>query len=268
VFDSLLDRQRYEVLNFGVPSYGMLEVRDQLRDDIVPFHPTYLFLMFYNGNDFTDTYLGIDRFKLVNGLSEWDSLAVNGRVPSALPAATGLAGPALKRWVHHTLTSTHLFLFVVRMATTTCKPRPFLPGERFMSFTYWSRTDSPPHLAAAVDTTMRLLDDIRRICQANEIRLVLVSIPTEDQVYADREVGDGYDIRLPQKYLAEFARTRAIPFLDLLPPLRLQASQHDSKLYVPNDPHFTNEGHLLAGLQLSSFFRSLEDRGPPAKLRP
>ena len=54
-FDSLLNSEKFEVLNFGVGGYGLEDMELQIREEILPFRPNYVILMFFNGNDFRDT---------------------------------------------------------------------------------------------------------------------------------------------------------------------------------------------------------------------
>src|SRR2546427_822522 len=61
IFDSLIDNKKYEVLNFGVPGYGLEDIELFLKEEVLSFKPDYLFLMTYNGNDYMDALQGIHR---------------------------------------------------------------------------------------------------------------------------------------------------------------------------------------------------------------
>ena len=72
VFDSLIDKSQYEVLNFGVDGYGLDDMELQIREEVLQFDPDYIILMFFNGNDFRDTYLGLNKFDISSGIAVWN----------------------------------------------------------------------------------------------------------------------------------------------------------------------------------------------------
>jgi hypothetical protein len=54
-----------------------------------------------------------------------------------------------------------------------------------------------------------------------------------------------FDFTLPQKILADYARERGLPFIDLLPPL-LAAEQTQGRTYKPRDTHWNRLGNRVA----------------------
>ena len=62
VFDAEMRPLEVDVLNFGVPGYGFLEIEERLETDVSAFHLDYVALVSFNGNDFMDTYVGFSRY--------------------------------------------------------------------------------------------------------------------------------------------------------------------------------------------------------------
>jgi lysophospholipase L1-like esterase len=67
VFERNVPPNEFETLNFGVGGYGLADVELQIREQGLQFSPSYAILVFYNGNDFRDTYLGTEKDDIVNG---------------------------------------------------------------------------------------------------------------------------------------------------------------------------------------------------------
>ncbi len=84
VFDSSLDNGLYEILNFGVVGYGLGDIELLLEEEILRFDPDYIILMFFNGNDFRDTYLGTDKYDLSNNLLVWNNAVLKSKLPDGV----------------------------------------------------------------------------------------------------------------------------------------------------------------------------------------
>jgi len=59
----------------------------------------------------------------------------------------------------------------------------------------------------------------RRMCDANGVGLLIVVIPSIEQVISPELFETDFDIRLPQKYLMDFSSRKSIAYLDLWPAL-------------------------------------------------
>ncbi len=69
-------------------------------------------------------------------------------------------------------------------------------------------------------------------------------------------LGDSFTFgAFPQAYLQVFARDRDIPYLDLLPILRLHVSRTNERLFLAGDPHLNNRGHEIVGQRMADWFR-------------
>ena len=251
VFDHL-HNDDIEVLNFGVAGYGFSDVELLLEEEVLSFSPDYVILAEFNGNDFLDTYLGIERYELVEAL-DVDPDVLLEKVPvefieSAQPES-GLAG-GIRGYLFRSPLATLIF-----GNWRSVLPRysvDFQAGRYINNTTFWSRTEYPPFAVAAADTSLKVLQKIHSLVEGTDADLAIVAIPTIQQVYAEIPVAEDYDIALPQQLIKDFSANLSISYLDLLPEMRRQAPT--SELYVRGDGHFNNEGHRLAGEVISAFF--------------
>ena len=130
----------------------------------------------------------------------------------------------------------------------------FVASSRFVSYSFWSQFPYSEVAVRAKDVSLETLTRIDDLARTNGARLIVVALPTRDQVYSGRMSGDHYDIDLPQAYARLFAREANIPFLDLLPPLRAYVAETNKNLFVRGDTHLNNKGHLLVGRYLADWF--------------
>lgn len=272
VFESLLASRHYEVLNFGVDGYGIDDSALYLEEEIIGFDPDYCFLMFFNGNDFRDTYLGLNKFDISSGTAQWNPGVIEQKIPRGLRggkfSSIQPAKPSL-------LESSKLFVALrslwrsLRAETPSIEsidPSSYTIEEQFTAFNYWTKADYDGLMLQARDTVFTELARIKRFTQAHGIELVIVAIPMEEQVYAatwqgEDPQGKAFDIRKPQAYVEQFARDNAIPYLDLLPHLRHHLATTGKDLYPHarqkgGDIHFNNEGHAVTGRLLVDFFQT------------
>ncbi|NOY39129.1 MAG: hypothetical protein GXO95_02540 [Nitrospirae bacterium] len=250
VFDSLLNSKKYEVLNFGVPGFGPPDIELQLREEVLAFKPDNVILIFYNGNDFKDAYWGMNKYKIVNGITEWNKAIRKDRIPAAFRKKSSIMSFIKDLAIYRRFDSL-ISMFLRRLGP----PSEFSVSRLFSSQRFWSRKDYPEVAIEARDKTLKDLDNIRRLLSENNIQLAIVSIPYREQVYSASLTGKNYDLNLPQRYVQEYAEAHSIPYLDLLPILRSYVRREKKPIYVPNDIHFNNEGHHIIGKAIKDFFK-------------
>ena len=255
VFEESLSSE-WEVLNFGVGGYGFADVELLLAEKGIDFEPSFVVVVMYNGNDFRDTYLGLWKELLVDGTAVLNEQNLKERVPERfVNAPHTMAHPSpetsiLKEWLRRLA----VFRFVapfLRMENLTVD---FVASSRFVSYSFWSQFPYSEVAVRAKDVSLETLTRIDDLARTNGARLIVVALPTRDQVYSGRMSGDHYDIDLPQTYVRLFAREANIPFLDLLPPLRAYVAETNKNLFVRGDTHLNNKGHLLVGRYLADWF--------------
>lgn len=258
VFERGYPGGRIEALNFGVGGYGTIDEELQLREQVLDFAPDWVVVGVFTGNDFRDTWLGLDKHAVGgNGAAELRPEVLADRVPAALlnapmPDVEPAHDPSrvrrqLKRFATFRLLLPRLGL-----------ENPWLVfpvSRRFTSFPYWSLVPPPAVSLQARDAVLASLGRMSDLAAGHGARLAVIAIPSREQVYASRESGPEYDVELPQAWLRVWAREAGVPYLDLRPLLRAHALAHGEELYVPADIHWNERGHELAGEWTHAWFR-------------
>ena len=261
----------FEALNFGVPGYALDDIKLYLQEEVVHYQPDYLFLLFYNGNDFADTFLGLDKWRVdQHGNLEWNPEVVErlippeNRAPSAASSSRADSGAASLRLALNSILiikkSTDLLFQLENHLVEKSNFDEFVVSRQFKSPTFWSQKDYPPIARQAVQVALNDLTEINNFCAAQGISLLIVSIPCKEQVHALTPEGADYDIRRPQKFIRDFCAAGAIPYYDLMPVLRDAYHRLHQRVYLNNDPHFTNYGYALAGRTMVKFFQDAAGR--------
>ncbi|MDY6838678.1 MAG: SGNH/GDSL hydrolase family protein [Thermodesulfobacteriota bacterium] len=285
VFDRLIDNRAYEVLNFGVDGYGFDDIELQIREDILPFRPNYIILASFNGNDFRDTYLGLNKFDVSTGVAVWNMDVVNSKIPEEYRGGRFFGGrvggsgqrresPGVMGFIEERQITKYLkrlskvFYSDMNEKDNVHKAahnfEDFQVSNFFTSFTFWCQKAYNPLMSEAREKSLRVLERIRLLCQKNKVALLLVSVPFEEQIYCRQLTGTDrngveYDLRLPQKILEEFCLRQEVPYLDLMPILRSYVSEADKAIYPDTfreggDIHFNNHGHYIVGKAIHNFF--------------
>lgn len=254
VFDSKMDSNRFEVLNFGVPGYGFLDYELIIREEVVRFKPTHIIIASYNGNDFSDTYFGLNRFALWNGyLGKGVLPEIVRKLPPQFQRGSKKEELLASTELHNRLTAV---MNKIHEAFYWHNPPwiNFWVDDNFGgSSVFWSRKEYPSVAVDAKDQSLAILSRIHRFCRERGIQLVVVTIPFAQQIYALSEQGDDYDIRYPQKYIEDFAQTEKIPYLDLLPLLRSNETVTHENIFSP-ESHFNDDGYRIVGELITGFF--------------
>jgi len=251
VFDSIMNSEVFEVLNFGVPGYGLADIELQIKKDVLVFKPDYIILMFYNGNDFKDTYLGKNKYKIVDGVAIWDKANENKKIPFEHRTSINII---LSRSALYSLFKS----FITAHGATTENSdlsRSFRPSKLFGSETFWSRKNYPEVAVKAKKKTLVVLNDLRKLAKKNNIQFLIATIPFHAQIHAKSKSGKNYNIALPQKYIEEYSKAYSLPYLDLLPVMRAFVRKEKKQIGYPNDIHFNNIGHYVIGTTIAEFFK-------------
>lgn len=263
VFDTLLAPNGVETLNFGVPGYGLADIELLIHEQVLRFRPDIIILLLYNGNDFLDTYLGLERYYL----SGDGVLLTNEKIlKQKIPEEFRRGARSLQRSLTDQIYLTRLLktgLLTLLPQDKSKKPQTTPRDNSYTSNLFWSQTDYPEFALKAKDMTFEALERIVLLLRKNQVELCIAAIPSIQQVLSPEKFGDDFHLDLPQRYLAEFTATNAIPFLDLLPGLALFAREPGEDVYYLGDGHFNNLGHRVVGNLLASFFAKQAEAALP-----
>ena len=263
VFDGVVKSRGYEALNFGVEGYGLDDMELILKEEVFDFHPEVVVLMFFNGNDFADTYLGLDKYDIRDGTCRSKKELIEARLPpEARPREHGndTTRPvgAIKAWLTKHSAVARRASRIKREAgagaSAGATATSFTADPDFTSFAYWSQVPYPPLAVKAREMSLAALERIHAYVRQRGAKLVIASIPYAKQVFVSEPEGADYNVHLPQDFVREFARTRDIPYLDLLPVLREYVRSGRPNPYIVGDAHFNNIGHRIVGEHLAAWF--------------
>lgn len=102
------------------------------------------------------------------------------------------------------------------------------------------------------------LEKIRAICDKEGIRLLLIIIPTREQVFKKKFLMDAkYDYRTPDRMLKSFCKVRNIAFVDFLELYEALPEATTRPFYYAQDEHWTVKGQMFAAQTLSKVVQKL-----------
>jgi hypothetical protein len=228
------------VVNLGRTGYGPQQELVVLRRYGVARRPRTCVWAFYEGNDLDDA----DRYEADR--AEFERLLSRERPPSAFDRSF----------------TRNALLFVSR---SWLRPEPRRPARRYAGrFDSRSAGAVPIYFASGdyrrvgiertgVERIRSVLAEAHDVCRSHGVRLVVVFIPTKWRVYRDfcAFETDAACLRwglddLPGVVEEVVARVSGeVTFLDLTPRFRAQAAG-GSLLYLPDDTHWSAEGHRVA----------------------
>ena len=244
VFESMLDQSEFEVLNFGVGGYGYDDIELQISEDILAYEPDIVILASYDGNDFRDTYLGLNKYKIINNDFVWNDDVLKEKIPEQYL-------PQKKHSVIERLS-------IVRNVRTLLDP--IKKGELFDELTidssflaenFWSQKEYPELAVEARDLSLHTLTSILEKLQKSGVQFAIVSLPYKEQIYVDSVENSIYSIDYPQLYVEEFAKSNSIPYLDVLPALRNYVRSHDEPIFHKYSNALNDTGHRVIGEQIA-----------------
>ena len=240
-------QQNIQVINSGVPGYGIEQEYLYAQSEGIKFKPDMILLNFYVGNDFSGKFLASTAPK-ANEKGQLVSL-------NSMPLRNFL------------LEHLYSFRFFERRLL------PFFGGlieDYFPNILDSSgktgdiyKTQYDPATESRVKNTLDVIQKINLFCQDKNIKLIVVVIPTIFQVYDNvkesftrrsRLGKDGFDFNKPQALLKESFLKENIEFIDLLPVLKRASSNRE--LYWRLNPHFNTKGNQIAA---ETIYKRLKD---------
>ena len=233
----------------------MLDVELQIQEQVLGFSPTSIVLVFYTGNDLLDTLLGLQRYSVsANGTLQLDQDILREKIPADMlddgwGARDALASFRLSAFLGQVVRGIRSDEWGHRDGVRAPE------AETYTSNMFWSQRRYPAFAQEARRVSLAALTRIQELCDQYGVQLLVVSVPSIEQIYNPSWFGDSYDIRLPQRYIEEFAGSASVPYLDLLPSLAIEAREKGRNLHFQSDGHFNNLGHQVSGELVAEFIQ-------------
>lgn len=258
VFERGLNPRRVEVLNFGVGGYGLDDMELLLREEVLSFAPDWVIVTIFTGNDFRDTYLGLEKHQVVDGTAVMRDDVLAAKVPAEfVQAPYSPAEEAADPWRVRALLKRSATFRLLLPALGWDNPWiEFKLQRKFTGFSFWSQQPPPGVMLRARDQLLATLERMNTLVREQGARLAVVTIPTREQVYCRVESGPDFDVQFPQVWVRVFAREHSIPYLDLWTPLREHALATAEPVYLTDDIHFDERGHALCGEWIRAWFQA------------
>ena len=265
--EHLNQRRPIRVVKASTPGTGTGDQFRLLETIGDQYHPQLVILSLFVGNDFTDVQMGgLAQFTVEDGLLVRRELA---------------AQSWSSRWRSILARSSHLLQFLRAVQLSYAQRQAAGPHTNagLAARDPWLREFAkihlrqwPPDTERGVRETLGYLDQFLDYCRHHDADFVLLVLPRSYQIYSEeqREMqqafgwkDDDLDMDHPQRALAEWAASRPVRLLDLLPEFRRHAAAHPaSKLYHYPDAHFNAAGHRLTAEFLAAY---LEKEGLPRR---
>jgi lysophospholipase L1-like esterase len=236
-FEELLRSSRgpdWDVVKAGTNAYDTGRELAWLREYGWGLRPELVVLQFCMGNDFT----GADEpeYRVEDGL-----LVPATRAPAAPRPGSPVAwlkAQARKR--------SHLYV-LLRDRTKRLFSGAGPSDRREAEIRKFHRT-----VDDGLPETREALAGFASDARGRGVPLVLLIVPMRHQIY-DAAGLDAALLEHPNRALAGIAGELGIPVLDLLGTFRLRAAESRPRLYFRGDPHWTREGHRVAGQALFDY---------------
>lgn len=251
------------VVKAGLPGSGPGDYARFLQHYGERYAPDVVAVSVFVGNDFNDVQMG----GIPGQFRVRDGVMVKATIDEE-EARTPPLWYRMKEWLKHSS------LLVQELAQTWWhfeqayiapqdRDNPGLNvGDRWLwEFAKVHLRNPPPETEKAYEMTLLELDGIAEWCRAHSAQLLLIVIPRSFQLYgwelqrwkaAYRLADAQLDLDRPQRVLTEWATSRHVPLLDLLPPFRVHATARpDDRLYFYPNSHMSRAGHALAGRLLA-----------------
>lgn len=285
---TLADRlERYTgktVINAAVSGYATTHALRAWRERLVDFHPDWVVLLVYLGNDISGNSCHLSETEPPCGLIRNGAVAYleprRGEViPSAAGAREGDATPppvAFWRSPLRNFLRRHLALYALAhdVKIVVLGLAAEATGQVATRWGLYRATPNPDWEEAwriTADTLARLRDETR---QANA-RLAIVAIPEAAALMANPHtairfgsasaVPQDFDPALPSRRLIEAAKELGIPGLDLRPAFLAYRDRYDlprPQFSFACDGHWNPLGHALAAAAIADFLDGLGEASP------
>lgn len=259
---ALLGDEQYSIANLGVPGYGIEDSLLHLKHHWDALEPDIVVLSFYNGNDFLDTYLGTDRYRVsADGLLEFNDAVANDKIPPAFRATPFQLESWLKEHLFMAQAAARVLAVLTQAKNANQNPPPSaLPDEPSLnSDVFWSQREYPAFADDAQRATLAQLNLLAQFVREQKQRpLLIVAVPYQEQVVIPDQFSQRYALSRPQSFIAAFCAANNIPYLDLQPALARRYALDSTPLYYHFDGHFNDHGHAAAAQAIAQQIRLMQ----------
>lgn len=234
------------VVNCGIGNTGTDQQYLFLRLECIKYRPKIAILNFYVGNDFANNYAS-----LIYGYE-------NGKLADKRPIKFSL----FQRIFHFLNTRFHTVKLAEKILLNSKSTRDFLisvgvyktgqPYQYNISLQDLYFTNSELAITG-FNKTFLIFDELINYTRSNDIKLVVVIIPTKEQIDSRKykehfslyeNTSIKINITQPNTLLMNYLSQKNIIYIDLLPYFKKE--NRNNTFYFEHDEHFNKKGHKFA----------------------
>jgi len=252
-------QHEWEVINLGVAGFGTAQEMIAYREYGRLFHPDYVVLAFFSGNDVSD-----NSSELSTNPRIYFTLDRNGNlVQEPYNQLRSRASSFLNDHSRFYLWQKTQFK---KLATLYKYKVQLSPTHRVFLTTYDAKTDR------AWNITYALMQKLKLLVNQDGAEFGLLNIPYSDEVNEDwwsetlrssppmqKEM---WDLQKPERLLSRFCETRSIPYLSPRS-LMLQQTQAKNTPFYFKHGHLSETGHKLMGDLIAQWILGHQDAASP-----
>jgi len=238
----------YEVINFGHGGFGLIPQAVLIEEEVINYNPDLIILNYYIGNDLTKIDFGTyNRFPEEFWLEEKHDLLKEKVYEKK-------TGTIIKNFLRRHFV---LYYLIKKNLINTREENTALEASPIYEKDYSDR------LKENLETSDIIFKFLEDFTSENEIKFVVVLIPTKEQVderifknFLGNESVQDYDLERPQRLIKNLLEENYIEYVDLLPYLR--ENNINNTFYWEKDGHFNENGHEIVA---EVIYRNLEVGG-------
>jgi lysophospholipase L1-like esterase len=264
--DSWDEAGDWQVMNFGMSGSSTGQELALFREVVAPYRPDLVVCAFSILNDFADNSRRLSRAPRI--YYDFDD---DGELRQ-LPLSE--ASSKVTNWLNRHST----FYRWQKNAQAVVRYRLLAAAEDFRPGRWIFSTEDTEDTAHSWKLLASLIERFASEVEDSGGQLVLVALPSAEQVYDDRwermlvlagAAGAQFDADYPARRLSEMASASGVPFLSLREQFRAAAPRSSSEvpeewLYFDGHGHFNDAGHALVAAEIFDWITKLPALQAPA----
>jgi len=254
---NILDN-KIEIINFGTPGYSTIQEKllyeNAKRSLFAKFNPEIVLLFFFLGNDAHDNATGNLFVQVIDG-----NLATYRPSWVRLKLDPFLGKLELYSW------SRIIFRKLRSLWQKQHSKEEFNEVAQNDAFSMLRKdyVSRDPWKKGWLETA-KTISLWKKSCDEDSKIFAIVMIPDLVQIDESLQLNiakkngissEEYDTMLPNRKITEIANTNGIPYLDLTP--EMKRCSEPSRLYIPLDGHFSEEGHKIISQPVENFIATI-----------
>ncbi len=235
--------QAWEVINLGVAGFGTAQEMIAYREYGRLFHPDYVVLAFFSGNDVSDNSSELSNNPRIYFTLDRNDALVQEPYSQLRSRASSFLNEHSRFYLWQKTQTARLANWYKQKAQLNPVHRVFLANDDARMDRAWK-------------ITYALMQEVKRLVDQDGARFGLLNIPYADEVNADwwsetlsaspPMQKETWDLQKPDRLVSRFCETQNVPCLSPRS-LMLQKTREQNTRFYFKHGHFNEAGHQLVG---------------------